>query len=128
LSDKPDKGWRKDLLSEPLGGHHEEALLSGVARPRVFDLVSNGFALVIYMHGGDDHGMIGDTVTGLQPLSLVHVELEAECFLQVQVWSDSVRAVRGETYLILVSLGIEDSLVPDERGSNVTTYNRCTKH
>lgn len=80
-SDKGNDASGIDILSEPLGGHHEEALLSCIDRPTVFDLVPDGFALIIDVHGGDDHGMIGDAVTGLQPLGLVHVELESECFL-----------------------------------------------
>lgn len=57
-----------NLLSEPLGGHHEEALLTSGIGPAVFDLVSHRSTLIVNVHSGNDHGMVGHAVTGLKPL------------------------------------------------------------
>lgn len=32
--------------------------------------------MLVNMYSGDNHGMVGHTVTGLKPLRLVHVQLE----------------------------------------------------
>jgi hypothetical protein len=78
------------------------------------------------MDGGDDHGVVGETVTRLKPLRLVHAERESVGFLSSRAQTRQQLNTLGstdkyETYLIVERLGVPDPVSPDSRSSRITS-------
>lgn len=78
------------------------------------------------MDGGDDHGVIGETVTRLKPLRLVHAERESVGFLSSRAQTRQQLNTLGstdkyETYLVVERLGVPDPVSPDSRSSRITS-------
>lgn len=116
----------KDSLSEPVGRAHEETFVPHGVGPRVLDLVSNRCSVIVEMDGGDDHGVVGETVTRLKPLRLVHAERESVGFLSSRAQTRQQLNTLGstdkyETYLVVERLGVPDPVSPDSRSSRITS-------
>lgn len=78
------------------------------------------------MDGGDDHGVVGETVTRLKPLRLVHAERESVGFLSSRAQTRQQLNTLGstdkyETYLVVERLGVPDPVSPDSGSSRITS-------